>query len=154
LRTALLEYPLGFMIIPLGETTVQIEGVFLLRLDRDSKVPFEKLSKKQQQDRFVRPGGVYGYTHSAEVVFNFSSKVYFHMLHYRAAERKGSIRFYCEGELIQERETVQVQEGADWWNKEEFPMNGNAQVDRIVFSQGLDIDLIIIYEDVNYDDFV
>ena len=96
---------------------------------------------------------MYGYTHSAEVVFNLSSKVYFHMLHYRA-QTKGMIRFFCDGELIQERDTINVHEGGDWWNKEEFPMNGNAQVDRIVFSQGLDIDLIIIYEDVNYDGFI
>lgn len=82
---------------------ISIEGLFLIRYDQDTrhKLPFDKLTKNQQKERFFRPGGVYGFVHSPEVTFRFNSKLYFKELSYRAIDGyRGFIKFYCSGELV------------------------------------------------------
>ena len=96
----------------------------------------------------MTPGGVYGYSHT-EVTLKYSNKVFFKEVHYRAWNGyQGFIKFYCDGELIQHRviDYMSADDFDELWRKEEFPHTGNTLVDQIVFSKGLDIDLLIVDE--------
>ncbi len=56
-----------------------MQGVFLLKyeFDRSFKVSDSKLTIKQQQEKYNRPGGAYGYVHTQEVHFIYDYPLFF-----------------------------------------------------------------------------
>jgi hypothetical protein len=88
--------------------------------------------------------------HSSEVHFIYDFPLFFQHLHFRA-KQQGTVKFYLFGDLIHTRivepspvETLLDSIKNRRWEKLEFPAKGNTMVDRIVFSQGLDIDMVVM----------